>query len=156
MSRKIDKIDRRILEELQSDGRITNTELARRVNLSPTPCLERVRRLERDGYIEQYVALVNPHRLDASILVFVQVALDQTTPEVFDTFRAGVQDLPEVLECHMIAGGLDYLLKVRLKDMAAYRNFLGNSLVTLPGVKATHTYVVMEEVKTTTAIPVPE
>ncbi|WP_343866164.1 Lrp/AsnC ligand binding domain-containing protein [Caenispirillum bisanense] len=156
MSREIDHIDRKILRELQADGRLSNAELSRRVNLSPTPCLERVRRLERDGYIQGYRALLDPHQLGRSVVCFIEVALDRTTPDVFDRFRDAVLDMPEVMECHMITGGLDYLLKVRLADMGEYRRFLGDSLVTLPGVKATHTYVVMEEVKTDNMIPVSE
>lgn len=154
MSREIDHIDRKILRALQEDGRLTNAELSRRVNLSPTPCLERVRRLERDGYIRGYRAELDPDRLGYGVVCFIEVALDRTTPDVFDRFRDRVLEMPQVMECHMITGGLDYLLKVRLADMAEYRSFLGDGLVSLPGVKATHTYVVMEEVKADNRIPV--
>lgn len=154
LTREIDKIDRKILRELQADGRLTNAELSRRVNLSPTPCLERVRRLERDGFILGYRAELNPSLLECGVICFIEVALDRTSPEVFDTFRARILEMPAVMECHMITGGLDYLIKVRLADMADYRRFLGDSLVKLPGVKATHTYVVMEEVKAGNLIPV--
>lgn len=149
----IDRIDRAILLALQADGRLTNAELARRVNLSPPASLERVRRLERSGYILGYVALLDAAKLGGGLLVFVEIVLDRTTRDVFERFKAAVMTMPEVLECHMVAGGFDYLVKARVRDMAAYRDFLGNTLVELPGVRETHTYAVMEEVKATTAIP---
>lgn len=152
--RDLDRIDRMILRELQRNGRISNVELSRRVHLSPTPCLERVRRLEREGYILRYTAELAPDRLDASLLVYVEVTLDRTNEKVFDMFRKAVVALPEVMECHMIAGGFDYLIKARLRDMADYRHFLGECLDRLPGVRSTHTYVVMEEVKATSELRV--
>lgn len=154
--RPLDRIDRKILRALQADGRLSNVELARRVNLSPTPCLERVRRLERAGYIRGYRADLAPDKLGAGLLVFVQVILDRTTPDVFEQFREAAAALPEVIECHMVAGGFDYLLKVRVRDMPAYRHFLGERLTALGGVAQTHTYVVMEEVKSDAPLPVPE
>lgn len=154
--RPLDRIDRKILRALQADGRLSNVELARRVNLSPTPCLERVRRLERVGYIRGYRADLAPDKLGAGLLVFVQVILDRTTPDVFEQFREAAAALPEVIECHMVAGGFDYLLKVRVRDMPAYRHFLGERLTALGGVAQTHTYVVMEEVKSDAPLPVPE
>lgn len=154
MTRKIDRTDIKILEELQADGRLTNTELSRRVNLSPTPCLERVRRLERDGYIVGYSARLDPHKLGCPVVCFIEVGLDRTTPDVFDRFREEVVRRPEVQECHMVAGGFDYVLKVRLADMAAYRAFLGDVVVGLPGVRETHTYVVMEEILSRSTLPI--
>lgn len=150
----LDTIDRRILRELQRDGRISNQALAERVNLSPTPCLARVRRLERDGFITGYAAFVDPEKLDAALLVFIEVVLDRTDENVFDEFKRAVLNMPQVLECQMVAGGFDYLIKARVKDMADYRRFLGQSLAGLPSVRETHTYVVMEEVKATTAIAI--
>lgn len=152
-ARELDQIDRAILNVLQGAGRITNVELARRVNLSPTPCLERTRRLEREGYIVDYVAVLDPQSLGLGLTVFIEVELDRTTPDVFDDFKAAVAARPEVLECHLIAGGFDYLIKAVLSDMQSYRDFLGRVLVSMPGVKATHTYVVMEQVKETTRLP---
>jgi DNA-binding Lrp family transcriptional regulator len=149
----LDKISKKILAELQSDGRISNVELAARVNLSPAACLERVRKLHESGYIMGYTAQLNPQLLDVSLLVFIEVVLDRTTPEVFDAFKQSVQLIPEVLECHMVAGGFDYLVKARVKDMAAYREFLGKTLLQ-KGVRETHTYAVMEEVKNTTKLPI--
>jgi Lrp/AsnC family leucine-responsive transcriptional regulator len=145
----LDAIDRRILRELQADGRITNLKLAEAVHLSPTAVIERVKRLTRDGVIEGYEARLNPARLGAGLMVFIEVLLDRTVPDVMDTFRAAVQARDEILECHLVAGGFDYLLKTRVADMAAYRQLLGNSIWSLPGVRETRTYAVMEEVKST-------
>jgi Lrp/AsnC family leucine-responsive transcriptional regulator len=152
---ELDKISKKILAELQNDGRISNVELSSRVNLSPAACLERVRKLQESGYIIGYTAQLNPELLDVSLLVFIEVVLDRTTPEVFEAFKRNVQVIPEVLECHMVAGGFDYLVKARVKDMYAYREFLGKSLLQLKGVRETHTYAVMEEVKNTTRLPIP-
>jgi Lrp/AsnC family transcriptional regulator, leucine-responsive regulatory protein len=150
----LDQIDRRILRELQRDGRISNQALSERVNLSPTPCLSRVKRLERDGFITGYAAFVDPEKIDAALMVFVEVVLERTDEDVFEDFRRAILNMPQVLECQMVAGGFDYLIKARVKDMADYRRFLGQSLVSLPSVRETHTYVVMEEVKSTTAISI--
>jgi Lrp/AsnC family transcriptional regulator, leucine-responsive regulatory protein len=152
--RGIDKIDARILRVLQADGRISNLKLAETVHLSPTAVLERVKRLTREGYILGYEARLNPGKLGHGMLVFVEVLLDRTVHDVMDTFKASVQVRPEILECHLVAGGFDYLLKTRVADMAAYREFIGSVIWTLPGVRETRTYAVMEEVKNTTAFPV--
>ncbi len=148
-----DRIDRRILQELQLDGRLTNAALSKSVGLSQTPCLERVRRLEKDGYILGYSARLNPQMLGANLLVYVEIRLSRTSPGVFADFKAKVRCLPEVLECHLISGEFDYLIKARLFDMNAYRLFLGETLLTLPSVAASRTFVVMEEVKETVALP---
>ena len=145
----IDRIDLKILNVLQHDGRISNLKLAESVALSPTAVLARVQRLSRDGYILGYEAQLNPAQLGAGLMVFVEVLLDRTTPNVFDAFKAAVQVRPEIMECHMVAGGFDYLLKTRMADMAAYRHFAGTALWQLPGVRETRTYAVMEEVKCT-------
>ena len=145
----LDRIDRKILSILQEDGRIANLKLAEAVALSPTAVLARVQRLTRDGFILGYEARLNPLKLGAGMLVFVEVLLDRTTPNVFDQFKAAVQAHPEIMECHMVAGGFDYLLKTRSADMNAYRVFAGNVLWQLPGVRETRTYAVMEEVKHT-------
>ncbi len=149
----LDKIDMKILRLLQADGRTTNLKLAEAIHLSPTAVLERVKRLTRDGFILGYEARLNPKKLGAGLMVFIQVVLDRTTPDVFNAFRAAVQVRPEILECHMVAGGFDYLIKTRVADMAAYRELVGSVIWTLPGVRETHTYAVMEEVKNTTALP---
>ncbi len=145
--KELDRIDRNILSELQQDGRISNVELSKRVGLSPTPCLERVRRLERQGYIQGYTAILNPQYLDASLLVFVEITLNRAQPDVFEMFNKAVDELDEIQECHLVSGDFDYLLKTRVADMSAYRRVLGETLLRLPGVSDTRTYVVMEEVK---------
>ena len=149
---ELDRIDLRILGALQADGRLSNLKLAESVALSPTAVLARVQRLTRDGYILGYEARLNPLKLGRGMMVFVEVLLDRTTPNVFDEFRAAVQVRGEIMECHMVAGGFDYLLKTRMADMAAYRNFAGTVLWQLPGVRETRTYAVMEEVKNTTRL----
>ena len=149
----IDRIDLKILQALQHDGRLSNLKLAEHVALSPTAVLARVQRLHRGGYILGYEARLDPLKLGAGMMVFVEVLLDRTTPNVFDAFKAAVQVYPEIMECHMVAGGFDYLIKIRLPDMAAYRAFAGSALWQLPGVRETRTYAVMEEVKNTTQLP---
>src|ERR1035437_1227815 len=153
MSTDLDRIDLKILTCLQEDGRISNLKLAEAVALSPTAVLARVQRLTKEGVIEGYEARLNPAKLDAGLMVFVEVLLDKTTPNVFDAFKAAVQVRAEIMECHMVAGGFDYLLKTRMADMNAYRNFAGTVLWQLPGVRATRTYAVMEEVKNSTLLP---
>ena len=150
---KLDQIDLDILAALQADGRITNVALARQVGLSATPCLERVKSLEAAGLITGYVARLSASALGLGLTVFVQIAIERTSQRVFDAFREAVQGIPEIEECHMVAGGFDYLLKTRMADMAAYRAFAGRVLWQLPGVRETRTYAVMEEVKSGTALP---
>jgi Lrp/AsnC family leucine-responsive transcriptional regulator len=152
--RDLDKIDRRILRVLQADGRISNLKLAEEVHLSPTAVLDRVKRLTREGYILGYEARLNPLKLGAGLLVFVEILLDRTVHDVMDTFKAAVQVRPEILEAHLVAGGFDYLLKTRVADMAAYREFIGSVIWTLPGVRETRTSAVMEEVKNSSLLPV--
>jgi Lrp/AsnC family leucine-responsive transcriptional regulator len=151
----LDRLDLRILSALQTDGRITNLKLAEAIGLSPTAVLARVQRLTRDGYILGYEARLNPLKLGAGMLVFVEVLLDRTTPNVFDAFKAAVEVRPEIMECHMVAGGFDYLLKTRSADMNDYRNFAGTILWQLPGVRETRTYAVMEEVKNSARLALP-
>lgn len=143
----LDRIDIEILSLLQQDGRIANTKLAEAVSLSPTAVLARVQRLTQKEYILGYEARLNPRKLRAGLLVFVEVLLDRTTRNVFNEFKAAVQVRPEIMECHMVAGGFDYLLKTRHQDMDAYREFAGRVLWELPGVRETRTYAVMDEVK---------
>lgn len=150
----LDKIDLNILRELQTNARITNTELSRRVNLSPTPCAERVRSMEVNGHIQQYQTRISPKVLNLELLVFVEITLSRTSPDVFDEFRHAVIALPQVLECHLVSGNFDYLIKARVADMAAYRKLLGETLLTLPGVSDSRTYVVMEEVKEEQSLPI--
>jgi Lrp/AsnC family leucine-responsive transcriptional regulator len=149
----MDQIDKRLLQLLQKDGRMTNVELARRAHLSPPATHERVRHLQEAGVIQGFTVRLDPAMLDCSLLIFVEVTLDRTSSGVFEQFAAAVHRSPEIMECHMVAGGFDYLIKARVRDMAAYRAFLGETLVSLPGIRQTHTYTVMEEVKNTPDIP---
>lgn len=150
----LDRVDRKILRELQTNGRISNTQLAKRINLSATPCAERVKRLEKQGHIQQYQAKLDPKLLNLGLLVFVEISLLRTSPDVFAEFREAVMKLPQLLECHLVSGNFDYLIKARVADMKAYRQLLGETLLTLPGVSDSRTYVVMEEVKETQILPI--
>ena len=143
----LDRVDRSILRELQANGRITYNELAERVGLSKTPCLNRVKRLERQGFIRGYQAMLDPDRVQQGYVVYVQVKLTSTKRAMLEKFNKKVCDIPAIVSCHMMAGGYDYLLKVRTKDMKAYRDFLVEELSTLPGVDQTSTFPVMEQVK---------
>lgn len=149
---QLDKRDRRILKELQRNGRISNVALAELANLSPTPCLERVRRLEKEGFISGYVALADPIKLERGLCAYLEVSLASTTTEDIRKFNQHMRDLPEVQECQFVAGGFDYLIKIRVADMQHYQRFLGEQLATTPGVAQTRTYVVIEDVKSETAI----
>ena len=149
----IDAVDRRLLKALQEDGLISNAELARRCNLSPAACFERVRRLREKKVITGYAAMIDPTKVGRGLMIFVEVLLDRTTGDMFEAFAEAVRRQPEVLECHMVAGGFDYLIKARVGDMDAYRAFLGDVLVKMPGFRETRTYAVLEEVKATTALP---
>jgi len=150
----MDPVDLTILGILQKNGRITNLDLAQQVGLSPAATSERFRRLVKEGYVTGFGARLDPGKLGFGLLAFVEVMLDKTTPDAFARFAEAVNRAPEVLECHMVAGGFDYLLKVRLADMGAFRRFLGEILLALPGVKETRTYAVMEEVKNDGPLPV--
>src|SRR5690606_28297425 len=153
---RLDKTDLRILEEIQKDGRITVAELSRRVHLTKTPCAERLRRLETAGAITGYYARLNPAVLDVAHLAMVQVQLKSTTSDELEAFNAAVARVPEIQSCHMIAGGYDYLLKVRTSNIEAYRRVLGAVISKLPGVLQTHTYVVMETVKDDITLTIPK
>jgi len=152
----LDKIDRNILRELQHNGRISNVELSKRVGLSPTPCLERVKRLEKSGVIKSYTALLDPEHLNASLLVYIEISLNRTSADVFERFNQAANELDEILECHLVSGDFDYLLKTRVANMSAYRKVLSQTLLKLPDIKDSRTYVVMEEVKYLTSINIDE
>ncbi len=145
----LDNIDRNILITLQRDARIANVDLAKHVGLSPSPCLERVKRLEQQGYILSYNAQLDPVKLGAAMLVFVEISLEKTSPDIFADFSDAVQQQDDIQECHLVSGNFDFLLKTRVADMASYRNLLGDTLLRLPGVRESRSYVVMEEVKHT-------
>ncbi len=150
--RKLDKLDHKILNVLQHDGRIAMKDLAERVGLTVTPCIERVKRMERDGVIMGYYARVDPAQLGAALLVFVEITLGNKGGNMFDQFRREVQKIPEVLECHLVSGDFDYLIKARIGEMADYRKLLGDILLQLPGAAQSKSYVVMEEIKETLVI----
>jgi Lrp/AsnC family leucine-responsive transcriptional regulator len=149
-----DRIDRKILRTLQDDGRISITDLAARVGLSATPCSERVKRLERDGLISGYHARLNPHALGQTLLVFVEIRLAAKSGQIFDEFKREVLRLPNVLECHLVSGDFDYLIKARIPEMNAYRKLLGDMLLALPGARESKSYVVMEEIKESVALTI--
>ena len=155
-TRELDKIDRKILRILQAEGRISFTELGERVGLSTTPCTERVRRLEREAVITGYHAHLDPAAVKASLLVFVEISLAYKSGDIFEEFRRAALKLPNVLECHLVSGDFDYLLKARISEMASYRRLLGSTLLTLPHVRESKSYIVMEEVKETLSLPIPD
>ena len=150
--RTLDKLDRKILRILQSDGRISMKDLAEQVGLSVTPAIERVKRMERDGVITGYHARLNPAAVGATLLVFVEITLNQKSASHFDQFRREVLRIPEVQECHLVSGDFDYLIKARIHEMAEYRKLLGDMLLNLPGAAQSKSYVVMEEIKETLAL----
>lgn len=149
----LDRIDLAILNTLQQNGRISNVELAQQVNLSASPCLDRVKRLEQDGYIRRYGAFLNASMLNFGMSAFIQVTLDRTTADVFENFKHGIVKIKEVAECHLVAGGYDYLLKIRFKDISCYREVL-EKIVSLPAVAQTHTYMVTEHIKEDMGVPI--
>lgn len=151
-----DRIDWRILAALQNQGRMSIVELAERVGLSKTPCADRVRKLEARGVLRGYHAEIDPAAVGAAHIAMVQVVMARTTADALDRFNQAVRDVPEVQCCHMIAGGFDYLLKIRTRDIDAYRRLMGDVIANLPGVQQTHSYVVMESVKDTHGLPLPK
>ena len=153
-NRELDRIDRKILRILQDEGRISFTELGERVGLSTTPCTERVRRLERENVITGYHARVDPQQVKASLLVFVEISLAYKSGDIFEEFRRAALRLPNVLECHLVSGDFDYLIKARMSEMASYRKLLGSTLLTMPHVRESKSYIVMEEVKETLCLPI--
>lgn len=155
-SRELDNIDRNILRIIQREGRISFVELGERVGLSTTPCMERVRRLEREKFILGYGARLNPQKLQANLLVFVEISLESKSASIFDDFRRAAIKLPHVLECHLVSGDFDYLIKARISEMASYRKLLGDILLKLPGVRESKSYIVMEEIKETLDLIVPD
>jgi Lrp/AsnC family leucine-responsive transcriptional regulator len=155
-AKPLSRIDKKILRELQLDGRISFTELARRVGLTTTPCLERVKRMEREGVIQGYTTLLDPASLQAALVVFVQIRLSRTSQNIFAKFKKSAMALNAVQECYLVSGNFDYLIKARVADMNAYRILLGDTLLTLPGVQESTSYVVMEEVKETLNVQIPE
>ena len=153
-AKPLSKLDKKILRELQRDGRISYAELARRVGLTTTPCLERVKRMEREWVIMGYTAVLNPSTLKAALVVFVQIRLNRTSQDIFAKFKKSAMALQDVQECYLVSGNFDYLIKARVENMEAYRLLLGETLLKLPGVLESTSYVVMEEVKETLNIQI--
>ncbi|MCC6986169.1 MAG: Lrp/AsnC family transcriptional regulator [Anaerolineales bacterium] len=149
----LDDIDKALLRELQADGRLTNVELARRVSLSPPATLTRLKRLEKDGFIRNYAAIVDREKAGYDLLCFIHIAMQMHQLEQIENFRRLVQDMPEVLECHHITGEYDYLLKVVFRSRKDLERFAVNRLTPIPGVSRIHTSLVFTEVKSITALP---
>ena len=150
---ELDSIDRRILDLLQQNGRLTMTGLGEQVGLSTSPCSQRVKRLGAQGVITGYHARVNPAALGRSLLVFVEITLAQKSEQIFKKVRDELQNMPEVLECHLISGSFGYLVKARLAGMSEYRSLLGSILQQMPVPAQSNSYVVMEEVKESFVVP---
>ena len=150
---ELDRTDRKILDILQRQGRIPMTELAQQIGLSTSPCTERVRRMEREGVITGYHARIDPQAIGKTLLVFVEITLSSKSADVFDKVRTELLHVPEVMECHLVSGGFDYLAKARLRAMSDYRRLLGDLLKKLPVTAESNSYVVMEEVKESLYLP---
>lgn len=146
MTAELDRTDLAMLRLLQEDGRLTNSDLAQRVNVSPATCHRRTRRLFEGGFITHVRAIVAPDRVDRGALVMVGVVLDRSTPDSFAAFETAVAKLSFVLDCHLVAGDFDYFLKIRVRDMAGFNRIHGEQLIALPGVRQTRTFFVMKEV----------
>lgn len=144
---RIDTFDKAILDELSTNGRITITELSRLIGLSKTPCQARVKRLEAEGFITGYRAMLNPIKLGLDHIAFVEVKLTSTHERALNAFNTKVMQIKEIEQCHMIAGGFDYLLKVRTQSITEYRRVMGEKISALPHVAHTSTFVAMEAVK---------
>lgn len=152
----MDAIDFRILERLQHDARISNVELARAVNLSPSPCLARVRALERDGVIGRYVTLLDAKKLGLTVSVLVQVTLEKQIEPALQAFEKAVRDRPEVMECYLMTGDADYLLRVLVADVPAFERFILDFLSRVPGVGNIKSSFALKQVKYQTALPLPD
>ena len=150
----LDRTDRKILDILQRQGRISMTDLAEQIGLSTSPCSERVRRMEREGVITGYHARIDPQAVGKTLLVFVEIKLSAKSGDVFDKVKQELLHMPEVLECHLVSGSFDYLVKARLSGMSEYRHLLGDILKKLPVAAESHSYVVMEEIKETLTLAV--
>jgi Lrp/AsnC family transcriptional regulator, leucine-responsive regulatory protein len=143
---ELDRVDRRILQRLQQDGRMANAELAEAVNVSPATCHRRTRRLFDEGYVLSVRAEIAPQRVGRGALVLVGVVLDRSTPDSFAAFEAAARKLRFLLDCHLVAGDFDYFLKIRVRDIADFNRLHGEQLIALPGVRQTRTFFVMKEV----------
>ena len=154
MPMELDAIDRRILRALQRDGRLQNVELAKQVGLSPSPCLRRVRRLEEAGVIARYAAILDPARIDLGMTLFTRIWLTGQDEDTVGSFVAAIQDLPQVVECYLMAGDCDFLLRVLAKDLDDYRRFQIEHLGRIKGVRSIKTDIPMQKIKQSTELPV--
>jgi Lrp/AsnC family leucine-responsive transcriptional regulator len=154
MNNTLDQIDRKILDILQEHGRITNAQLAKEAGISPPPMLDRVRKLEKNGYIRKYVALVDPRKLNRGTMAFVEIALSLHRQDAIQEFVEEIQKIPEVLECYHLTGETDYLLKIAIKDMDAYEQFLLQKLTRFSGISKIKTSFILNTLKQETKIPV--
>lgn len=150
----LDKLNKKILSELQIKGNLSNHALAQRLRISVPNCTERVRSLENENYITGYTAKLNAQLLGLSLLVFVKVVMERSDPDIFDQFSRRVQRMPEVIECHMVAGDFDYLIKIRVKDFSEYLYLMETSLMRLSGVKSVHTFAVLNEIRSTSHLQI--
>ena len=151
---KLDRLDRKVLNELQRDGRISNVDLAARVNLSESACLRRVRALEQAGLIERYVALLDQKQVGLSGTVFVHIVLRREEQSELAAFEAAIQNIPEVMECYLMTGEFDYLLRLVVSDMADFERLHNDELTRLPGVSRVNSSVAIRTVRKTTELPV--
>ncbi|MCF2948222.1 Lrp/AsnC family transcriptional regulator [Paraglaciecola aquimarina] len=152
---KLDRYDKHILEIIQQRGKLSNQELAEAINLSPSPCLRRVKQLEESGLIEGYVTILNARKLGLTLICFMQISMDKHTPDRFSHFEAKIAEFSEVLECHLVTGqSADYLLKVIVKDMDDFQQFLLNKLTPIEGVSGVHSSFVLKSPINTTALPI--
>jgi Lrp/AsnC family leucine-responsive transcriptional regulator len=154
--RALDSIDWRILAVLQEDARVANVELAERVNLSPSPCLARVRALEQNGFISRYVTLLDPRSIDLAVNVFIQVRLEKQVESALSAFEKAVAARPEIMECYLMTGATDYLLRVAVSDLDAYQKLITEFVAKIPGVGNIQSSIAFKQVKYTTALPLPE
>jgi Lrp/AsnC family leucine-responsive transcriptional regulator len=150
---EIDPVDQRILTELQADGKLTNVELASRVHLSPSPCLARVRSLEERGVIDRYVALLDPHAVGLNVSVFIQISLEKQTKDALDIFEAAIMERPEVMECYLMSGDADYLLRVVVEDVPAFERLIIDKLTPISVVANIRSSFALKQVKYATALP---
>lgn len=149
----LDRVDRLLLQLLQEDGRRTVLDLAQRVGLSPTGASQRIKRLFGDGFIRAVRAVLEPSKIGRGTVVFIEVRLDHTAPHVFDRFAEAVGKAPEIIECHMVIGGFDYLVKARIADMATFQEFLQRVILPLPGVRETHSFASIGDLKPDALLP---
>src|ERR1041385_2111254 len=152
---ELDSIDWKILEALQENGRLSNVELAERVNLSPSPCLARVKTLERNGFISRFVALVDPSAVGLEVTVFVQVRLERQVEPSLNAFEKAIRERPEVMSCYLMTGAADYQLRVVVSDLQEFQRFITGVIAKIPGVGNIQSSIALKQVKNTTALPLP-